>query len=40
MTPRHAHPGNFSLARSIDRGWAEIACEYVWDAILPDGSHA
>jgi hypothetical protein len=35
----HPHPCNFHLARWIDRGWGEMACEYRWAASATDLMH-
>jgi hypothetical protein len=30
----HAHPTEFHLARWLDRGWGELACEYRWSSTI------
>ena len=31
MIPPHAHPTDFRLERTLDTGWGELACVYVWE---------
>ena len=31
MTLPHAHPSSFRLERTLDPGWGEFACVYVWE---------